>query len=271
VCVCVCTHTHTHTKRLVWIWGQNLHVCVCARTHTHRHNTRTHARAHTQNSTISSQRHHRPLKSGLLPTHTARSLNSKVRSKLNPKLDQAACARCLRLSLCAAAGCCRAAPLSPRAHSACGLSGAGKCRAQHPPATGVEIVIYTGTSPRRAPRGNRPSPHHPSPSRARLPPGCWQLVRPRCRGSPPLALDLLLAAIKKKKTFKSPRPNQNTQRQRRRRSGVVELRGRNGPHRRTAHQDRFRGTPCTQHTAPEQAQCRNRRRRTSRWCCDAAP
>ena len=53
------------------------------------------------------------MKSGLLPTHTARSQNSKLSSELNPKLDQAACARCLSLSLCAAAGCCRAAPPSP--------------------------------------------------------------------------------------------------------------------------------------------------------------
>ena len=53
------------------------------------------------------------MKSGLLPKHTARSQNSKLSSELNPKVDQAACARCLSLALCAAAGCCRAAPPSP--------------------------------------------------------------------------------------------------------------------------------------------------------------
>ena len=77
---------------------------------------------------------------------------------------------------------------------------------------------------------------------------------------------------KKKKLSNHHAPNQNTQRQAKAEErGVVELRGRNGPHRRTAHQDRLRGTPRTQHTAPKQAQCRNKRRRTSRWCCDAAP
>jgi hypothetical protein len=159
----------------------------------------------------------------------------------------------------------------PTAHAGC-WGAPRECRAQHPPAPGVECVIYMGTRPRRAPRGNRLSPHHSSASRARLPPWCWQLGRPRRRGFPPWGFVSNPGKNwEKKKTFKSTRPY--TQRQSKAEErGVVELRGRrHGPHPRTAHQDFFRGTPCTRHTAPEHSQCRNRRRRTSRWCCDAAP